>query len=210
MENNIQNSNEVKVLTLNVRGTPFIIGSYIIERIPLFETLYETKSTDVIELKEIPPNFLIHLIHFYTMQQKYIEFKKILDREFEKQDINIFFKYLGIDGLYDKLYGRKNVIDGMLVIYSYNSSYGYELSNGSTTSGGGLLDKALFLINDVIIEDCEHYICVQRQRRHGETDVFHKYYISKQKIICDMDSYFAPFSMWSEMNRHFKLLSCSM
>jgi hypothetical protein len=197
-----------KVLALNVRGIPFTINTYIIDSVPLFGTLFgtlfKTGSNEVIKLNKISPNFLTHLINFYTMDQKYIEFKKILDREFENEHIKSYISYLGIDGLYEKLYHRKNEIGGKLVIYDYNEvSHNFVLSNGLLHEKELNRDAICLLTGVVIIEDCEHYISVQYQDESIKDGCI-KYTISKREIISDMNDYYISYKKWCSMRKYLK------
>ncbi len=208
MNNNHSNNNccniNHNILKLSVRGTQFNIDQYIIFCVPLFQVLNETKSTDNIELIEISPTFLTHLIHFYVTDQKCINFKKILDRYFEKDTIQTYFKYLGIDKIYDKMYSRKHMIDGKKIIYRSNRDM-YELSDGSSVKiSSKELVKTLFWINEIIIEDRENYICVKREINIRNSSFISRYYILKSEIISDMNLYFVPYTKYKDMTKSFE------
>jgi len=92
------------MMRLKVRDEIVNVPEYVIDKIPLIQALKETESDQIIELKEISPSFLKHIIQFVNNQQKPIYLKNILDDEFEEQVIKEFLGYLGMDQLIIEFY----------------------------------------------------------------------------------------------------------
>jgi hypothetical protein len=92
------------MMRLKVRDEIVIVPEYVIDKIPLIQALKETESDQIIELKEISPRFLKHIIQFVNNQQKSKYLKKILDDEYEEQVIKEFLGYLGMDQLITEFY----------------------------------------------------------------------------------------------------------
>jgi hypothetical protein len=144
---------------------------------------------------------LQHLIKFYTIQQKYLEFKNTLDREFDNDRIKYFLECLGIDGLYENLYCRKYEINGQLVMYDYDSeTHDYMLSNGSA-NGTELKKNMPFLLTDFVnVEEREHHICFQFQDISIPNKLIEQL-IPRQDIISDMNSYYVQYSTLRYMKK---------
>ena len=101
-------------LNLIILDEKFDVLIDIAKQIPFLEALIETKTNEFVVINEVSPKFFRILINFIKNQEKIYWFERDINI-FEKEDIERWLKYLGMDVLINKLFGRKYV-NGKLVI----------------------------------------------------------------------------------------------
>ena len=111
------------VLKLKIRDVIIEVSEYISKCIPFFHILFSEKTDLIVEVNEVAPNFVNHLIDFFRNQKKIDDLKKKLESEFDTTDCKLFLKYLGMNDLYKKLYDPVHEINGKLIVNLLNKKY---------------------------------------------------------------------------------------
>ncbi len=193
------------VLKICVRGTSFDIEEYVAKSIPFLKILFEQNTNDIIELNSISPCFLTLLIGHLINKKKVICLKKLLEEDFEKDDIVIFLKYLGMHELLDKIYNPVSTIDGKIIIVSCGVDK-WKDNNGKIFDRKDIDNREyIHILNEIILEETDNSICVVRQRDLYDSIIgrknifFFRQYISKLHLLKHMNSFYV------DMNTYFKL-----
>lgn len=99
---------------LDIMGEKIKILKAIGIKIPFIESLIDTKSKFPVIINTVSPDFFRILIDFLKNSRTVENFKTKIE-EFDKEKVEIWLKYLGMDKLHKQIYGCKYV-DKMLVI----------------------------------------------------------------------------------------------
>jgi hypothetical protein len=174
------------MMRIKVRDEIIEIPKYVIDKIPLIQTLDETKSEEMIELEEISPSFLKHVIHHVNNQQKPLNLKKRLDDEFEKDVIKKFLGYLGMNQLINAFYQPPEFIEDRRVVHSIHSDAGSYvvllLQNEYMKINLDKVNKYICDISrDLIAETSSSFICEKRDH-YGDF----KKSVSKNDLVIDI------------------------
>lgn len=194
-------------LKLNILDERIDILIEIANQIPFLEILLETliveKSNEVVVINEVSPKFFRILINFLKNQEKIHCFERDINI-FEKKDIERWLKYLGMDVLMNKLYGRRYV-GGKLVITDFvimRDRFGrriqtYKLYDGQFVTNI-VCDNIVISVPGVKCKiDKNEYILI---KTNFNTDVQKIGFLPIEDIIIDNGSYFITYKCAVEYN----------
>lgn len=190
-------------MELKVRDIIIKIPNFVIDKIPLIESLNETKSDQMIELTEISPRFLKHIIEYFNNDQKPLFLKSKLNEEFEEFAIKKYLKYLGLDVLLNRLY-KSHKIDDKIIIYSiysfrskeFHKVYECVLNDGSVIKAKDIVDNNILIrIQDEKIK-LVNKLSIDVFYWDEWNDIGRSAMISKENVLEDVDGYYMSPSIY--------------
>ena len=206
----MEDKNTNYVLKICVRGTSFDIEGYVAKSIPFLKILFEQKRDDIIELNSISPCFLTHLITHTINKKKVTCLKKILEEEFDQDDIIIFLKYLGMHDMLDKMYNTIPTFNGKIIIVSCGADT-WKDPDGLILNRTDVDNKKYIkILNEIILEETDNSICVIRQNivydsHIGRQNIMDfKQYIAKQNLLKHMNTFYVDMDTYYKMEDKFK------
>ena len=103
---NLETESSIKPIKiqLSCRDEIIDVPMYCIKKIPLLESIEESKSNEIVTLDSMSPRFLRLIVDYCKNDQKSAYLKKVLTDEFDDDIIKIYLKYLGMNIVFDELY----------------------------------------------------------------------------------------------------------
>jgi hypothetical protein len=168
--------------------------------VPLLKILVETKSLDPIIIIHIASKFFGYVIDYIKYQQKIMDFKHLLDTNFDELTIKENLKYLLMSELIDRLYKPQKMINNKLVIYGIIGSINEPkvvLCDNTTM----LISK--IDVNNAVIEENSLNFIIQ----YSLKDVVLTCSIPKFYILRDVDGYYISlYQYWAYRLFNFNVL----
>ncbi len=202
----MEETNNSYVLKICVRGIYFNVIQVVAYSIPLLKILFQEKTNEIIHLDSISPSFITHIIDHLIHQKKVFFLKELLEKEFEKENIIFFLKYLGMDELIDKMYSQISTIEGKTIVINVGYQKWKNIDGKFLDENDIDNDKHIHILNEIILDETDKYICVVRQKNFYDKKLesnsiqYFKYYISKQFVFNHMNTQFVNMNVYLKMH----------
>jgi len=200
MENELKlNNNLDRFLELDIMGEKIKVLKKVGMEIPFIEAIISTQPDNIVVLDNISPAFFNLLVE-YLRDGRSLTYLKNKLHDFNKDNVMIWLKYLGLNKLYKNIFGcrfvnkKLAVIDAIVV---YDSKYPgrefvtYFLCDGNYISK---IDPYNALVRVIVSE------CTEEDERSGfvkgfmiKTKTSHDAFFRDEHVIKDDDDYYVTF-----------------